>query len=232
MSPVNQAGYVIERLIIKDELEDQAMRQVGTADAPIQGYLTGVGSRNITLDQGELLLDLAEVQTTRGYHWRSGGAAGSDEQFHQGAMRSPRFREIGVSIFLPWNGFKREGLPTLYDNPEEGIYDTSRFENIKQAEEIALKARGSWEGLKQGGIKLHTRNAYQPLGRTLDQPSKALICCAEPAGKKGGVKGGTNTAVQIALDWNIPVYNIYKDEDRKRIEDFVRQHRGGLSVGL
>ena len=188
------------------------------------GWLTFVGSRGITSEQFDLLADAACVQMTRGYGIRSGGAAGSDEAAHQGALRSPRFDPRRLAIFLPWNGFKRDDLPTLYHDPANGIYDAGRFPNIQDAEAIALKARGTWDGLRQGGIKLHTRNAYQPLGPTLNNPSKSLVCCAEPMGKKGAVKGGTNTAVQIALSWNIRVINIWKDEDRREVETLVREH--------
>jgi hypothetical protein len=192
--------------------------------AEFQGWITFVGSRTITADQAQLLSDAACVQMTRGFGIRSGGAAGSDEAAHQGALRSPCFDPRRLAIYLPWNGFKRDDLPTIYHDPDQGIYDASRFPNFADAEAIALEARGSWEGLKQGGIKLHTRNAYQPLGHHLNNPSKSLVCCARPVGKKGAVDGGTNTAVQIALAWNIRVINIWKDEDRCAVEDLVRRY--------
>lgn len=195
----------------------------------VAGYITIVGSRTIPETQRQMLSDIGCIQTSRRFCIRSGGAAGSDEAGHQGALRSPLFKEVGVEIYLPWNGMKREGLPTLYHDLTKGIFDASRFQNYDQAEKIALKARGSWNGLGQGGIKLHTRNAYQPLGIDLNTPSKAVVLYAEPLGKGKGVKGGTNTAYQIALNHKIRIFNIFKDDDCRLMEAFIETHRDLLA---
>lgn len=194
----------------------------------VAGYITIIGSRSIPDTHSQMLSDIGCIQTSRRYCIRSGGAAGSDEAGHQGALRSPRFAEVGVEIYLPWNGFKREGLDTLYHDPSKGIFDASRFHNIEAAKAIAFHARGSWNGLGRGGIGLHTRNAYQPLGMNLDTPSETVVCYAEPVGKGGGVKGGTNTAVRIALNHAIRVINIYKDSDYQLMRQFIEKHESYL----
>lgn len=195
----------------------------------IAGYITIVGSRTIPDTHAQMLSDIGCIQTSRRYCIRSGGAAGSDEAGHQGALRSPIFNEVGVEIYLPWNGMKRDDLPTLFHDPSKGIFDASRFPNFEEAERISLRARGSWVGLKQGGIKLHTRNAYQPLGIDLNTPSNAVVLYAEPIGKGKGVKGGTNTAYQIAASRMIRIINIYKDEDYRLMEAFIQKFRDLLA---
>lgn len=191
-----------------------------------RGWMTVVGTRDTTDEEWDLLADTTSIQTNRGFGMRSGGAGGSDEAGYQGALRVLQRLQIPpierIQVFLPWNGMKRDyrdqPLPKLYHDPSKGIYDASQFENWAEAERIALEARGTWDGLGQGGIKLHCRNSYQPLGPDLQTWSKALLCCATPVGKKGTVKGGTNTAVQIALTYNIRVLNIRRDEDLRVIE--------------
>lgn len=37
--------------------------------------------------------------------------------------------------------------------------------------------------------------------------------------------GGTATAINLALKHEIPVRNLYKEEDRKFIEEFVRRNK-------
>ena len=58
----------------------------------------------------------------------------------------------------------------------------------------------------------------------LDTPSDVLVCYAEPKNSIH-VKGGTNTAVQIAKMYNIPVYNLYYEEDIKK---FIKMRIFGL----
>ncbi len=202
---------------------------LGPFNTLVAGYITIIGSRTIPSTHYQMLSDIGCIQTSRRYCIRSGGAVGSDEAGLQGALRSPRFSGVGMEIYLPWNGFKREGLETLYHDPSRGLFDSSRFHNIETAKAIALRARGSWNGLGRGGIGLHTRNAYQPLGMDLNTPSETVVCYAEPIGKGGGVKGGTNTAVRIALDRRIRVINIYKEVDYQLMQQFIEDHREYLA---
>lgn len=190
------------------------------------GWLTVVGTRDTTDEEWNLLADTASIQVHRGFGMRSGGAGGSDEAGYQGALSAVTKLKIPpadrIQIFLPWNAMKRDyrgqPLAPIYHDPDKGIYDASRFDNWEEAGEIAKRARGSWNGLGQGGIKLHTRNSYQPLGPDLKTKSKALLCCATPVGLRRAVSGGTNTAVQIALKEGIRVINIRREEDRRVVE--------------
>ncbi len=186
---------------------------------------TGIGSRETPDEVCQLFRDVGYHQCARGLVLRSGGADGADEAFYQGAIAYPDFCSSAAEIFIPWNGFKRNQHLPLYEDPKRGIYDASRFENYEEAKALAFRARGSFEGLGQGGIRLHTRNAYQVLGRTLNKPSRTVVCWAQPVGRKGAVKGGTNTAVQIALERGIRIINAYKDEDRRFLEDWVKKQR-------
>ena len=217
---LNQAvrGTVIPAQVIDSEPELVIRPQLQW-----QSAYTGVGSREAPADVLAIMRRVGKVQCDRGLVLRSGGAPGPDDEFHLGAMESENFCGQSVEIYLPWGSFKREGLPTLYHEPNKGIYDASRFENWAEAEAISLKARGSWNGLGQGGIKLHTRNAYQPLGRDLKSKSKAVVGYAKVVGKNKW-SGGTNTAFQIATTYGIPIYNLYVESQRNAIEAFLAKH--------
>lgn len=191
--------------------------------AKVLQFYTGVGSRETPTDVLCLMRRLGKVNCDQGYRGRSGCAPGADTAFWEGAQLSERYSEVGFDNFLPnaWM-FNREEFGFILPDARKRIFDATSFVNTyQQAQEIAYKARGSFEGLGKGGIQLHTRNAYQVLGPSLDEPSRAVIFWAQPVGRQGKVRGGTNTAVQIAIENGIETINLYKDLDRNRIETFL-----------
>lgn len=165
---------------------------------------TGVGSRSIPCDKELHIVKLGRHLADLNVVLRSGGADGSDSAFNAGAVLSKNFNPSLREIYIAW-----EGASGLHHNPKEGIICPTGFANYNDAREIARQARGSFEGLGRGGIALHTRNTYQVLGQSLTQPADFLICYAVTVGNKGMVKGGTNTAVQIANKHAIPVINLF-----------------------
>lgn len=187
----------------------------------------GVGSRDTPQDIQRIMSDLGCALCNVGYLGMSGEADGADFAFHEGARSSPRYSEVGFAAFLPFNPMtvKRQPAP-VFEDWAHGIYDASQFPNFDQANELAFRARGSFHGLYEKGIALHTRNAYQVLSPTLQNPVRRLICWAEPTGSNSGrVRGGTNTAVQIALSHNVPVVNLYYDEKVAEVLDFINRVR-------
>ena len=58
------------------------------------------------------------------------------------------------------------------------------------------------------------------LGPTLNVPSKFLICYAK-VDKHGTLVGGTRTAWECAKQNNIPCFNLFFEEDRERIMEFI-----------
>lgn len=211
--------------LVDEEHQDSLYWLAGKIIAPPPiAYYTGVGSRETPDDILELMMRFGKVQCDIGLRGRSGLAPGADKAFYLGAQKSERFEEVGFDNFLPnsWM-FNKPDYGNVTPNPSKNIFDAKRFDNYEMAQEIACRARGSFNGLGNGGIELHTRNTYQVLGPTLDVPSLGLVCWAMPVGRKGMVKGGTNTAVQIAIEYGVEVINLYKDQDRNRIETYVRQ---------
>jgi hypothetical protein len=110
----------------------------------------------------------------------------------------------------------------LTQNAREGQHELESYPDSKLiAQEIAYEARGSFEGLFPSGIALHTRNAFQVLSETLQNPRKFTVLYAKPVGKKLNVKGGTNTANKISLKNKIPVVNLWVDVERDNFIDWL-----------
>jgi hypothetical protein len=59
--------------------------------------------------------------------------------------------------------------------------------------------------LSKSGMKLMSRNSYQVLGDSLDNPSSFLVCWTSD----GKMSGGTAQAMRIATDFRVPIYNLY-----------------------
>lgn len=169
-------------------------------------YYTGVGSRETPEPILKLMYQIAEKLGNEGWCVRSGGADGADSAFLQGAMSAfdkvwdnPEFGGSEydfAEIYLPWKGFN-DSDSTLY-------HDTLPPDIVKQAVEIAKATHPNWAACGQGARKLHARNVYQVLGRDLKTPSSFLVCWT----KDGVAAGGTRTAIVLAEQNNIPVWNL------------------------
>jgi hypothetical protein len=149
-------------------------------------YLTGIGSRKIPSDIFKLLIEYSAIFCRNGYILRSGGADGADNACEIGCDSVSGEKEI----YLPWKEFNKNSS-SLYNIP-------------KEAYAIAQKYHPIFNKLKPSVKKLHSRNVSQILGQNLQTPSNLVLCYTE----NGEVKGGTATALKIAKDYNIPIYNL------------------------
>lgn len=143
---------------------------------------------------------LGSTLSNKTYILRSGNAEGADQAFERGVINSSY--PVLMDVYVPWESFITPlAKPVCYKVVKE-------FPNFKEALEIARSVHPAWDRCSNGAKMLHARNAYQILGHNLNQPSIAVFYYAEPL-SNGMVKGGTNTAVQIAKRWNIPTFNLY-----------------------
>ncbi len=180
-------------------------------------YWTGVGSRDTTEDEYEMMISL-------GYHiaslmgiLRSGNAPGSDLAFETGYWEAyeDRLTDQIPHIYVPWPSF-RHG-----DFPNQTRYVSERNLGIEWANAARLisKVHPAWERLSRGARALHTRNAFQPLGARLSRPSRFLLACSD-TDKHGVPKGGTRTAWVLAEQYGIPCFNI-RDKTLFQVESFI-----------
>lgn len=177
---------------------------------------TGIGSRETPDQILRLMHHVATKLCAEGYKLRSGGAGGADSAFQAGlGMLTEDWERNGaMEIYIPWEGFSG------YSSEMAGIYCMKGRIKTK-ATQIAEEMHPAWDKCSPGARALHTRNVFQLLGQDLKSPSKFVICYAQPIGNDGHVKGGTATAVKLALTHKIPVFNLYLNEHKQRLEDFI-----------
>lgn len=187
-------------------------------------FIAVIGSREAPDEALEVIRTVSEGLCDRGIAITSGDADGCDSAGLEGAMRSANFPMVGARIYLPWSPMRYKDRPTRFAD-DKIFFDASKFENYAEAQALALKARGSFEGLGRGGIALQSRNPYQILLDDLKTPVASVVCWAKPVGKTGKVSGGTNTAVQVALHHTpaVPVINLATDEGMERALRFIER---------
>lgn len=81
-----------------------------------------------------------------------------------------------------------------------------------KAEKIASKFHPAWNRCSSFARKLHGRNAFQVLGKNLNDPSSFLICWTPDActcHRDRTIRtGGTGTAISIADNYGVKVWNL------------------------
>jgi hypothetical protein len=173
-------------------------------------YYAGIGSRETPPEVQQEMEDLAAALATAGFTLRSGGADGADSAFERGAQRV----QGKMEIFLPWQGFNNNPSPLSGVSPE--------------ALALAQTVHPRWDMLGQGPRKMHGRNCYQVLGRTLDLPAAAVICWTpdgcETEAKRTRNTGGTATGIVLGLRRGIPVFNLQAPGARARLNKFLESH--------
>lgn len=191
-------------------------------------FYTGIGSRNTPATVLALMRQIGYVMAMKGYTLRSGGAEGADTAFAEGwgdawsetvdfNMYSPHKAEI----YLPWNNFNHQTTAM-----EGRIFAQGKS---KQAHDIAEQIHPNWAYCRPSVKLLHIRNIYQVLGADLETPSEVVVFYAEPDGDS--VKGGTRTAVELAKQRGIPVYNLHDPLEIKRWNMWVLRHNE-LKIGV
>jgi hypothetical protein len=184
---------------------------------------TGVGSRDIPHHYLKDCYQIGVRFGQLGATCRSGHAPNSDCAFEQGTKRGGG----RIESFLP-GVFLNEQLAD-----EVEFFDATQFPNWPEAQALAASVHPNWNAVVNSrsdfALRAHTRNAYQVLGSALDRPSDLLVCYAPP-NADGSVKGGTNTAWQLAKQNSVPCYNIAVEEDRDRLKEFLLKLRTEKSL--
>ena len=168
-------------------------------------YYAGIGSRRTPDDILVLMEQLGNRLREDGLILRSGHAPGADQAFERGAG-------VQAQIFLPWPTFEQDvAFQTSHDS-ESGIAWHPYIESDPSLEALTLAARihPAFSNMTPGARKLHARNVHQILGPKLSMPTPVeFVLCWTPEGKR---VGGTATAIKIAEERDIPVYNLADEE--------------------
>jgi len=153
-------------------------------------YYTGIGSRETPANILEQMENIAYLLAKRGYILRSGGADGADSAFEKGCDQANGQKDI----YIPWKNFNNRGWGA----------DAGIIPDLEAAKEIVMRTHPASHRLSKGAMKLHSRNPYQILGEGLANPSAFVVCYT----KNGELAGGTATAIRLAQEHGIPVFNI------------------------
>lgn len=162
-------------------------------------YYAGVGSRETPQNILAIMTEIGEKLATQGYILRSGGAEGADCAFEEGCDAAKGKKEI----FIPWRGFNGKQIPATKVSVAA----------LKMAKAI----HPAWDKCNEWAQLLHGRNVYQVLGETMKLPVEFVVCWTE----KGRTTGGTSTAIKIAEQNSIPVYNLGHNKGIKAFCDNV-----------
>lgn len=167
-------------------------------------WYAGIGARDTPGDVLAVMVDLAKDLARRGWILRSGGAAGADSAFEEGAGDLKE-------IFLPWPRFN--GSDSVFCRPPAGSY------------EIAAQYHPAWWALSGSARSLMARNTQQVLGERLDHASALALCWTRDGVELGAetsrLTGGTGQAIRVACGHGIPVVNIAKFGWEQRFESIV-----------
>lgn len=166
-------------------------------------YFALVGSREGPTEQDfKTIKEAGRLITEAGFGISSGDAIGTDRAFHEGCMESVNYHKLNHRIYVvDFNG-NRYNRAKHYGH----FIDASKLEMRDEAIRLVQSVVPHFNYIKPYSQDLHTRNVYQILGSDLQTPVKALIYWAPPKGNLDDeiVKGGTNTALQLAKRYNIP----------------------------
>lgn len=177
--------------------------------------VTGVGRRKsppLAISQGR---QLASLLVRHGHHIRTGEAGGMDQAFREGVDHvDPSFKRVYTARDTRWCEARGKEYIACPESPLWG-----------HAMAIASSHHPNWEAVKRNhwALMLHSRNPFQVLGEDLNSPSDALIFWAPPIAGSTRVIGGTNTSVAIALEWDIPVFNLYYPETFDKLIDTIEE---------
>src|SRR5690349_3410839 len=114
---------------------------------PARGSYAGIGARATPPDVLDLMRELAATLASENWTLRTGGAAGADQAFFEGAISVRGCAEV----YLPWPGYN--------DHTEFRLGRPSA-----RAYEIAAEHHPAWSVCSSGAQALHARNCHQILG--------------------------------------------------------------------
>jgi len=159
-------------------------------------YYAGIGSRKITPEAVSLAKKISSQLDILGYTLRSGGAIGADTAFESMASKKEIFR------------------------PSRNSYGKNLDIAVQLMTKIAESFGLNFKNFKEYTQLLIARNAFQILGKDL-QTSSSFVVCWTPNAE---FVGGTRWALQLAINNNIPIYNIASLNDQIKFNKEILQN--------
>jgi hypothetical protein len=197
--------------------------------------VTMVGSRKAPVAHCELLRRFAYQVARRGGVVRTGDAIKADEYSYRGVREFIADAGLGYSdasrlarMFMGqdvsdngYGGIKYEHMKGHFDHCRSG----PRLEMWRKARLMAADIHPVRDKLDQWSKCQHARNIFQVLGAHMDKPSDLCVFFAEPQSGRF-VAGGTNTAVQCAIEHMVPRINLWHLETMLEFEAWIIELEG------
>jgi hypothetical protein len=161
----------------------------------------GIGSRKTPVPMLAVMTNIARELSPTGWQLRSGHADGADKAFERGAVHK--------EIHLPWPGYNNQDVGGIYVCPKPSV----------QICDIAAAHHPKWDELTDAVKLLMCRNVTIVLGLELNTPAKMVICWTP----EGRLVGGTAHGIKVAQAFDIPVFNISRNEDQIALCKFVME---------
>lgn len=172
-------------------------------EAPIKDpvFFAGIGARKTPEETLMVMRDVGAMLSERDIFLRSGGAAGADSAFHEGA------KEVGAGneIYLP---FPNPKIPDGICNSSP-VFDRLARNFHPNPSSLTPDANDKTDR-RHKTLRLMSRNGHQVFGVDFQNPSHLVICWT-PGGEGGG---GTGQAIRLARSVGIPVIDLGRPEFR------------------
>ena len=182
-------------------------------------FWAGIGSRKSPLEIKNDCIEIAKFQEKSGGCLRSGGAIGADQFFEEGVKKKEVFVIRPTKTVGHFHAFDFKVIPTDLQLKALGI--AKKYHPV-------LKHMSGFEA------DLLVRNVFQVLGRDLKSPVKEVVCWTPEFSVNGesisDVSGGTGLAVRLAVDLNIPVFNLGFEPHLNIFEDRLGTPLEGLRL--
>lgn len=177
-------------------------------------YYAGIGSRSTPEHIQKIMTEIAEILERKKFILRSGGTNGADQAFERGVKHNNKeiFYTDKYNIGKEW----------FYEYNKD---DLDIAEKFLKAYHPAYKNGGV--GIKRSSAKkLLMRNTFQIFGVGDNTENSKFIICYTPDGAESFTSydtGGSGQAIRIAVDYDIPVYNLknYIGVTAEEMVDFI-----------
>lgn len=200
---------------------------LGIAGESKRKSYAGIGSRETPL-YALAVMQFLSSYLSEVYTVRSGGADGADTAFELPAGKNKE-------IFLPWHGFSFSGEGVVVNDPKtlsiaELLIDGMFIKNISSLHTHSTEKMK--RSKNESHLKLHRRNCFQILGRNLNNPVDFLTCWTDDKAinhdQTNGKTGGTGTAIRLASQLSIDVFNLSRDDHFIRIMKKLKAHDNNI----
>ena len=170
----------------------QEASQARQTRAPVYA---GVGARRTPSSVLASMRNMARELAARGWHLRTGGAAGADSAFAHAVSAGQR------TVFVPWRGYNGWDASANVGVPLCRVLGADEIRTMRNA---AAPHHPAWERCPEKVRDLHARNVAVLLGADMGQAVDAMVCWTD----RGRVTGGTGMAIRLARHYRIPVLNL------------------------